>query len=364
VESWLACFSSGSRTMYGLGFKTFLRFLEARLGGEWNAERVLKERKTDLAAEVYRFEDLTVEFYVWLRSTSLNRETQYSRVRLGRAESVHMVKRGTRPSDNYAKGMVTAVRSFFGFHRVALNLTVQQRRALGGASKPKESDYLFNVDDLERMSKVASPQEAYILLVGKDVGLRASDFIGLKQGQFAKITRLRQREEQPWFFGEVWTMKERVKAYPFLTEDGLGAAESWLTVLKSKNMRNDSEPMLLIDEKELTENLKRVASKAGIETFGSRIRFHCLRKFLIDRLSLKMSESKWKQIVGKKIGESAYVSPLNLKEAYAEVLEHLTIGQREGLLGLSAEDLKMLRFVAELVKKNPDAMRKMLESGL
>jgi hypothetical protein len=39
-----------------------------------------------------------------------------------------------------------------------------------------------------------------------------------------------------------------------------------------------------------------------------RVRFHCLRKFLIDRLSAYASESQWKQIVGKAIGEGAHVS--------------------------------------------------------
>lgn len=41
-----------------------------------------------------------------------------------------------------------------------------------------------------------------------------------------------------------------------------------------------------------------------------------MRKFLIDRLASIMSESKWKQIVGKVVSESAYVSEDSLRNDY------------------------------------------------
>ena len=71
--------------------------------------------------------------------------------------------------------------------------------------------------------------------------------------------------------------------------------------------------------------------KTGINTHGQRIRFHCLRKFLIDRLSLKTSESKWKQIVGKQINESAYVSQLELREIYRDVMNRIEISKAKPL---------------------------------
>jgi len=144
-------------------------------------------------------------------------------------------------------------------------------------------------------------------------------------------------------------VKEGVWAYPFLTQDGLEAARDWLRILASKRKRDDKAPMLNIKNKELTPNLKRLTEKAGIETHGQRVRFHCMHKFLIDRLSLRMSESKWKQIVGKQISESAYVSSLDLRQAYMNVLDYIQLGILRPP-GIRPEEMEMLRKVLKLVK--------------
>lgn len=107
-------------------------------------------------------------------------------------------------------------------------------------------------------------------------------------------------------------------------------------------MRDDNKPMLQIKAKELTENLRRLAKKAGIKTYGKRVRFHCLRKWLIDRISLEMSESKWKQIFGKQINEKAYVSPLKLREAYNKVMPHIQI-TAEKVEGLTEDEIRTLK---------------------
>ena len=72
---------------------------------------------------------------------------------------------------------------------------------------------------------------------------------------------------------------------------------------------------------QLTYVLKRVAKRAGIEHGNKVVRFHCLRKFLIDHISSHMSTEKWKQIVGKKISEGAYVSPDTLREDYQRAMD-------------------------------------------
>jgi len=149
----------------------------------------------------------------------------------------------------------------------------------------------------------------------------------------------------------VWTQKEKCYAYPFLTEDGLVAAESWFTVLKSKGFQDENARMIKIKPKELTMNLQRLAKKAGIQSYGQHIKFHGLRKFLIDRLSLRMSESKWKQIIGKKIDEKAYVSPLQLREAYGELLDHIQLPGTKGEFGLDEDEWKSFRLLLKLFKE-------------
>jgi len=175
------------------------------------------------------------------------------------------------------------------------------------------------------MAEVGTPQERFILLAGKDLGLRSIDFINLRQGAFARVVDQKKDGETPFYFGETYTQKEGVTAYPFLTLDGLEASRVWLQVLETKGLRDDNKPMLNVQKKELTINLRRIAQKAGIKPHGQRIRFHCLRKFLADKLSLRMSENKWKQIIGKHIDEGAYVGHFDLEEGYASVLNRIQI---------------------------------------
>ena len=59
---------------------------------------------------------------------------------------------------------------------------------------------------------------------------------------------------------------------------------------------------------------------------GNRIvRFHNLRKYLIDRLSAVCSESQWKQVAGKKISEGAYISTEQLREIYTRAMPSIII---------------------------------------
>jgi len=83
----------------------------------------------------------------------------------------------------------------------------------------------------------------------------------------------------------------------------------------------------MIDDSEdnLSLMLQSLARKAGLEPHGRRIRFHCLRKYLIDHLSATANESQWKQIVGKQIAESAYVSQDQLRGIYSRAMPSLLI---------------------------------------
>ena len=86
----------------------------------------------------------------------------------------------------------------------------------------------------------------------------------------------------------------------------------------------DSDRVLeFADEQCLTLSLKRMFNNAHLVSGGRVVRFHNLRKYLIDRLSAVCSESQWKQIVGKKISEGAYISTDQLREARALIIENV-----------------------------------------
>jgi hypothetical protein len=98
------------------------------------------------------------------------------------------------------------------------------------------------------------------------------------------------------------------------------------------------------EEIQLSRVLKRLVQKAGVDVGSKQVRFHCLRKFLIDRLSSFMSESKWKQIVGKAISEGAYVSPDSLRADYERAMSEITFTrtalQEDRVRELAREELK------------------------
>jgi len=304
---------------------TFLVFLNETEDKRWSRKRLVEVRLKDLQDRKFWFEEKVVHFLEWLKEYRPAEKTVTAKRRHHRSGKVHSVvcryKGGNKLSDKTRKNYVDAVRSFFAFHRLNLQFTTQQRRIISKRPRAVYSDYLFDLEEIAAMAEVGNPQERYILLVGKDIGLRAVDFASLTQGLFAKVLT----KEAPVFLGKIYTQKEGVYAFPFLSDDGVEAARVWLQVLKSKGQHDDNSLMLNIKSKELTPNLKRLATKSGINPHGQRIRFHCLRKFLTDRISLKMSESKWKQIVGKGIAEEAYISSLKLREAYRHVMPHIQI---------------------------------------
>jgi len=329
TKNWLDQYVSSSRRVYRMALTTFIDFLEETEGSTWTPKRIVEERLNDLDNRTFSFEQKIIDFFKWLQ----NYETPETNIPFTRKDpktgkiincTFHR-KSGKKLSDNTKQGYVNGVRSFFAYNRLDLKLTTQQKRLIGKKARLVQHDYCLSLMDIGKMAEVGTPQERFVLLAGKDLGLRAIDFVNLKQGAFARVVDQNKNSEPPFFLGETYTQKEGVTAYPFLTLDGLDASRVWLQVLETKGLRDDDAPMLNIRKKELTTNLRRMATKAGVDTHGQRIRFHCLRKFLADKLSLRMSESKWKQIVGKQIDEGAYIGPSDLREGYANVLDRIQI---------------------------------------
>jgi hypothetical protein len=279
TTEWLNSQKKSTRLAYKSSWLHFLEF--AKLSGD----QILADRKTD---KNFKWEKQVLAVKTWLVETK------------GQAE-------------NTAKSVTTAARSFFAFHRVGLEFRKPEKARLKEAHA-KSEDYRFSVGDLQKMFNVANLVEKYVLTVGKSFGLRAGDFMKLTKGDLeAYIDR-----EPPISIGAYNTQKEGVKAYPFVDVDAQPIIKLMLEKMTREGRIKPSERMLTYTHKmQLSRVLKRLVQKAGLNVGNKNIKFHCLRKFLIDHLSSYMSESKWKQIVGKSITESAYVSPEGLRQDYA-----------------------------------------------
>lgn len=134
--------------MYRVGFDLFLEFMNETEEGTWDDLRLLKEREEDVKNRTYAFEQKLVEFYGWLKTRDPNF------------------------SDNTRKSYLLPIRSFFAYHRWDIRLTRQQRTKISKKARPKRKYYEYTLEDIKQMASVSKPKERYILLVGKELGLR------------------------------------------------------------------------------------------------------------------------------------------------------------------------------------------------
>jgi len=291
-------------------------------------DQILESRKTD---KDYTWEKKVLEFKQWVIDVK------------GKSE----------------KSAVTAsavVRGFFSYHRSPLKFRRSESAKLTKA-KRKTEDYRFSREDLKKMADVADLTEKYVIVAGKSFGLRAGDFLALTRGDLEPYIN----RDVPICIGPYATQKESVKAFPFVDSDAQPVIKLMLEKMSREGRTDPNERVLTYkDNIQLSRVMKRVAERAGVKHGNKKVRFHCLRKFLTDRLSSYMSESKWKQIVGKTISEAAYISPDSLREDYKRAMVETTFAKAvaEEDIELLAEK-KALMAIAELMRI-PDQRRKQI----
>lgn len=294
---WLRSQSKNTLSAYKSLWQWFLEYTEM------NGNQILESRKQDLKQtdEKLRrkWEKKALEFYKWCQT--------------------HTCRKHKKPlSEGGAKTTLGTVRGFFNYHYADLKFRNTTRRKLAREPKRIREDYKLSKETLARMSVQANLRDRYVLVVGKSLGLRAIDFINLQVGDF---TCLDLDSEPPISMGERHTIKEDVPSFSFLDSDAVPILKAYLETI---DRTDPNAKMLPIGKNELTRILQDLAQKANVNVGNKHLRFHCLRKFLIDRLSSQMSESKWKQVVGKKIDESAYISEVQLRESYARAMPETT----------------------------------------
>jgi hypothetical protein len=253
-----------------------------------------------------------------------------------------------KKSENYANVGVSAIRGFFTSKRVPLVFTRQESDRLQESNRTTQ-DYLFAKEDLARMVEQGSFIERYVLLVGKSIGLRAGDFVTYTFGDFRSI---HLDSEAPVFLGEKATGKEHIPAYPFLDSDAVQVVKA---MLERNPDKKNSDRVLDWDEENLTACVQNLFKKARLESGEKRVRFHNLRKYLIDRLSAVASESQWKQIVGKAISEGAYVSQDQLREVYLRAMPSIIInGNGKNHVKIEALEATVQRLEKEIASKDAE----------
>jgi integrase len=284
ATDWLNHQKKSTAKVYKSAWRNFEEFTSM------TSDQIVEDRKND---KEFKWERKILEFKQWL------------------------LDKGKAPYT--ATNWAMAVSGFFNYHRMKLEPTIQEAKRLSERTR-KTEDYLFIVDDLKRMFDVADLDEKYVLVAGKSFGLRADDFLRLTRGHFEPYIE----RPVPISIGWIETGNEKVPAYPFIDTDAKPVIKNMLDKMTREGHTNSEDRILMFKERQLSATLKRLAKKAGLKFGNKQVRFHCLRKFLIDNISRVMSESKWKQIVGKKISERAYVSLEGLRDEYKRAMSKTT----------------------------------------
>lgn len=279
LKSFLDSQTEKTKKTYGYMMKKLLEFT----GGQTGAQ-MLKDRKI--------WHKKIIEFLQWLKAQGY--------------------------SDAYATTACGMVRGFFTHERKPLELIRQEKLRLNSRERSDE-DFLFSKEDVAKMAGIGSLKEKYVLLVGASFGLRAEDFADIRYRHYRSVDL---NSDCPIPLGEMRTRKEKVKANPFVSSDAVPIIRAYLEGNKDKN---DSEKVWNERPEQLTTVLQTLFKKSGLEAHGRIVRFHNLRKYLIDRLSAVAGESQWKQIVGKKISEGAYVSTDQLRGVYVRAMPSVVI---------------------------------------
>lgn len=232
------------------------------------------------------------------------------------------------------------LRGFFAFYKKHLDLSVADKRKLGRVARNSE-DYLFTQSDLKKMFDLASLEERYVILLGSNLGLRASDAIGLTYGKYRGALENAQKENlsAPIPLGTVNTGKENIIAHPFMTQDLITVVQSLLDTHKDAK---DEDKIYTNQTSQLTSTLQNLVFKAGIDVHGQRARFHNLRKYLYDRLVSVGSDSKAAQIIGHKVaGEIApYIGVGSLRELYERAMPSIILSNGNGETKKKVMDLE------------------------
>ena len=206
-------------------YKTYwLKFLEYT---GMTGDQILADRKIDWENKEFRWERKVMQFKQWMLDKPLTKQ---------RADNKGTLE---HQSANSAKNAVMTVRGFFAYNYMPLRYRRQESKRLKEATR-KTEDYFFSREDLKKMADVGNLKEKYVVLAGKSVGLRASDFLALTRGDLEPYIN----RETPIGIGVIGTGKEKVPAYPFIDSDAQPIIKLMIDQMNRNGRTSPTEKML------------------------------------------------------------------------------------------------------------------------
>lgn len=341
TTEWLnSCKSERTKREYNDRFAIWLEYCAVRgipTNGDAQLEDMQNRRLSKNNTEKYFYDSEVPNFYQWLR-------TEYKQKK-GR-------NLGKPLSEASALAHTTAIRSFFSYHRYSLEI---QKDALPSSEKIKGiyEDMAFDIYMLRAMAQQGDLFERTVLSCGKDLWLRASDFVSLDRDtieyliQNEKTLAEKEAREQDIIEFEIITQKEKEPCSCHLSKETIALLEDYLKTYPKKN-----GSLFPIGEEALTDVLRRLATKAKISIKpNTRIVWHCLRKYGITVMHGKVTEPVLKYMTGKHIGKDlkVYIQENNEpKTAFRDIEPIISLTKTNGngntQLAKQLEEMKKERY--------------------
>lgn len=272
-------------------------------------------RKRNLrAVETY------LKWRVMTAKQALDEQAEYRLTRIVPMKLIEFVKvlhHDLNYSESTSHNMSNAVRSFYKYWGIQLLVQNGDFKS----SKPVYSDYDLSLEDIRAIVAASDLRGRAIILTAESTGWREGDIANLKRNQIEEFL-----DKEPPVQIKTITSKKNIEAISFLHKAAIDALKKYLAT------RTDDNEYLFVTIQRgikkiraapLNKIIQDSARRAGIETGTYRLRFHCLRKFLIGRLQdAGVEQNVWKIIVGKKTKEKTY-STKKLRDSYIKALPRI-----------------------------------------
>jgi hypothetical protein len=201
-------------------------------------------------------------------------------------------------------------------------------------------------------------KERTILACGKDLWLRAGDFVSLGH-DLVELTIKREQElaenehrDTDTVEFELTTEKEKEPCSCHLSKETIELLKDYLKSCPSTNGH-----LFAMSEEALSDLIRRLADKSKI-TVNGRIRWHCLRKFGITLMHGKVTEPVMKYMCGKHISKDLRTYIQNNRETFKafkliEPLISLTKSNGNGIgqMAKQLEEMKKTTFKQIILMK-------------
>jgi len=309
--------SKGTKKVYKSGLKKFFEWYRK------SAKEVLKERKDDLTQRPN--EDLV---------TYRNRASNYAKI-IERFHA-HLIDQGYKI--NTAKSLTNGIRQLFRYYQ--MDIKVRRGSNINRVVKTQRN-FPLAIEHVRRMYDVANFRERVILSMATDLGLRISDFLGIKKDDLPDLSL-----EAPISF-HVMTGKEDVLAKGFLSQESVDLVKKYLKTLPEDNpylFPSSQKAPRPISKTQIGNLLRDLAKKAGIKINNrKRLTFHCFRKmFLSTSIDSGIGLTAGKKLCGKAIARSddTYLTTVKLREKFVQLKKFLRIKQSAKLEGNIIEKLE------------------------